>query len=80
MREELFKIIKKYAEFNHDFEGEVSGDTKLRDLGIDSLGWQELLMIMEDKFEKEIFIDSIDFENTKTLDDLYHQLEKIINP
>ena len=69
-KEKIFKIIKKYAIFHHDFEGEVSDQTTIQELGVDSLGWNEILILIEEELDVVIMVDDIDWQNIKTLGEL----------
>ena len=75
MKKTVFKVIEKYATFNHDFSGCVDENTELTSLNIDSLGWQEALIIIEEKLNRTILIDELKWEELKTVGDLYEELK-----
>ena len=75
MKKKIFNIIKKYATLHHGYSGDVDENTLLKELGIDSLGWQEVLIIIEEKTNRLVLWDKIDWKNVETLGELCDQIK-----
>lgn len=58
-KEILAQVLKKYSE-NSEFES----TTRLKDLGLDSIGFLMSLMELEDKVQKELDISNLTLDST----------------
>lgn len=73
MNEKIINIIKKLTKSEH-----VTEDSSLIDLGIDSLGTMDLLLLIEEEFELDIdepYLIPSYFKSVKTLIQLVNDVK-----
>ena len=69
------EIRQKFLQAVH--KDSVSDDTKLRELGIDSLDIVELLLQLEEEYD--VHFDDMDMSNLNTVKDLLDAINKQLN-
>lgn len=75
MENELRLLLKEL-----DFETvNVTMDTNLREIGVDSITLMQLIVLIEEKYDIEIEDDDIVEENWETISKIMSTVEKYIN-
>lgn len=74
-------LVKRQVELLRTIPGEVTPDTRIRDLGFDSLELVELVMTLEEEFEINVPDDAADtFYQIQTMGELIRWLAKWVRP
>jgi nodulation protein F len=74
--DDILKMIASHAELK---EGELSRATALDELGIHSLELTEIIMDIEEKYDIEIDLNTVDaWDTMKTVGDIIDAVQKLI--
>lgn len=74
-------LVKRQAELVRTIPGEVTPDTRIRDLGFDSLELVELVMVLEEEIDINLPDDAADtFYQIQTMGELIRWLAKWARP
>lgn len=73
------EIIRYIAEYSDSDVSDLSGQSRVDDLGIHSLELAELVMELEEKYDIEIETDTVDSWNAlKTIDDIVAAVRELL--
>lgn len=73
------EIIDYVAQYSDSDAAELSGETRVDDLGIHSLELAELVMELEEKYAIEIETDTVDSWNSlKTINDIVAAVRELV--
>ena len=76
MKEKIIEIIRNACALE---ENDITLETKLQDLSLDSLSFIEAIVSIEQEFDIEFEDESLNIYEWKTVEEIIQYVEKIIN-